>query len=145
MMTEPGFIDSTMARVTSLGAGRPGISAVVMTMSCLAMCDGDESSLLGLIFRRHFLGVAAGRLGLLEFLVLDRDELGAEALDLLLGGRAHVGRRHHSAEATGGGDRLRPATPAPMTNTRAAGTVPAAVIIIGMARPYSPVASTTAR
>ena len=31
----------------------------------------------------------------------------------------------------------RPATPAPMTNTLAAGTVPAAVIIIGRARPYS--------
>ena len=39
----------------------------------------------------------------------------------------------------------RPATPAPMTNTRAAGTVPAAVIIIGSARPYSAAASITAR
>jgi hypothetical protein len=32
-----------------------------------------------------------------------------------------------------------------MTNTRAAGTVPAAVIIIGKARPYSADASITAR
>jgi len=39
----------------------------------------------------------------------------------------------------------RPATPAPMTNTFAAGTVPAAVIIIGNARPYSAAASITAR
>ncbi len=38
-----------------------------------------------------------------------------------------------------------PATPAPMTKTRAAGTVPAAVIIIGKARPNSAAASTTAR
>jgi hypothetical protein len=32
-----------------------------------------------------------------------------------------------------------------MTKTRAAGTVPAAVIIMGMARPYSATASITAR
>jgi hypothetical protein len=38
-----------------------------------------------------------------------------------------------------------PATPTPMTKTLAAGTVPAAVIIIGSARPYSPAASITAR
>ncbi len=30
--TEPGFIDSTMSVSQSLGAGLPGISAVVMTM-----------------------------------------------------------------------------------------------------------------
>ena len=36
-ITEPGCIDSTIALLTSFGAGRPGISAVVMTMSCLAM------------------------------------------------------------------------------------------------------------
>ena len=39
----------------------------------------------------------------------------------------------------------RPATPAPMTKTLAAGTVPAAVIIIGMARSNSCAASITAR
>ena len=38
----------------------------------------------------------------------------------------------------------RPATPAPMTNTRAGAMVPAAVIIIGMARPNSAQASSTA-
>ena len=37
-----------------------------------------------------------------------------------------------------------PATPTPITNTRAALTVPAAVIIIGKARPYSAAASSTA-
>ena len=37
-----------------------------------------------------------------------------------------------------------PATPAPSTNTRAGGTVPAAVIIIGMARANSAAASITA-
>jgi hypothetical protein len=39
----------------------------------------------------------------------------------------------------------RPATPTPMTRTRAAGTVPAAVIIIGNARPKAAAASITAR
>ena len=39
----------------------------------------------------------------------------------------------------------RPATPTPITNTFAAGTVPAAVIIIGKARPNSADASITAR
>ncbi|ACP22928.1 hypothetical protein NGR_b14770 (plasmid) [Sinorhizobium fredii NGR234] len=38
----------------------------------------------------------------------------------------------------------RPATPAPMTKIFAAGTVPAAVIIIGRARSYSWAASITA-
>ena len=38
----------------------------------------------------------------------------------------------------------KPATPTPITNTRAAGTVPAAVIIIGRARSNAAAASTTA-
>ena len=38
----------------------------------------------------------------------------------------------------------KPATPAPITNTRAAGTVPAAVIIMGMARSNCSAASMTA-
>ena len=37
-----------------------------------------------------------------------------------------------------------PATPAPSTNTRAGGTVPAAVIIIGIARANAAEASITA-
>ena len=67
---------------------------------------GDERRLLGLIVFRHFLGVAARGLGLLEFLVLDRDELGAQAFHLLLGGRAHVGGGDDGAEAARGRDRL---------------------------------------
>jgi hypothetical protein len=39
----------------------------------------------------------------------------------------------------------RPATPTPITNTFAAGIVPAAVIIIGKARPKASAASITAR
>ena len=45
-MTEPGRIDATMAREISRGAGRPGISAVVMTMSCFLMCSATRAACL---------------------------------------------------------------------------------------------------
>ena len=38
-ITDPGFIDATMSAVISRGAGRPGISAVVMMMSTSAHCS----------------------------------------------------------------------------------------------------------
>ena len=50
-MTEPGFMLSTISAVTSTGAGRPGISAVVMTMSCALDVLGDQGGLLRLILR----------------------------------------------------------------------------------------------
>ncbi len=77
-----------------------------MTISCFLMCSADERCLFRLVFRRHFLGIAAGGLGVLEFLVLDGKEFRAEALDLLLGGRTHVGGGDDGAEPAGGGDRL---------------------------------------
>src|SRR5215470_12578290 len=40
---------------------------------------GDQGGLLGLIVFRHFLGIAAGRLGGFEFLVFNRDKFRAEA------------------------------------------------------------------
>ena len=43
-MTEPGFMLSTIAAVTRRGAGRPGISAVVMTMSCPFMWEATSSA-----------------------------------------------------------------------------------------------------
>ncbi|MCY1243651.1 hypothetical protein D9M72_566750 [compost metagenome] len=43
---EPGFMPFSMSRVTSRGAGRPGMSAVVMTMSCLAMCSATRAACL---------------------------------------------------------------------------------------------------
>ncbi len=45
-MTEPGFMLSTMARVMRRGAGRPGMSAVVMTMSWFLMCAATSSACL---------------------------------------------------------------------------------------------------
>ena len=67
---------------------------------------GDQRRLLGLILLRHFLGVAAGGLRRLEFLVLDGDEFGAEAFNLLLGRGPHVGRGDDGAEPARGGDGL---------------------------------------
>src|SRR5207245_7419114 len=106
---------------------------------------GDERGLLRLVVLRHLLGVAGGGLGLPELLVLHRDELGPRLSTCsLAAGRTSVAvtiapSRRAVAIA------CRPATPAPITKTFAAGTVPAAVIIMGRARPYSAAASITAR
>ena len=95
-----------MSSLTSTGALRPGISAVVMTMSCFLMCSATSAACLAWYSGAHLLGVAAGGLGRLELLVLDGDELGAERLHLLLGRRPHVGRRHDRAQPARRGDRL---------------------------------------
>ena len=68
----------------------------------------NQRRLLGLIFLRHFLGIAAGGFRRLEFLVLDGEELGAERGDLFLDRRTHVGRRHHRTETPRRGNRLQP-------------------------------------
>ena len=43
-MTLPGRIVAICASLISSGAGLPGIKAVVMTMSCLAMCADTSSA-----------------------------------------------------------------------------------------------------
>ena len=67
---------------------------------------GRQRRLLDLVLFRHFLGVAARRLGGLELLVLDRQEFSAERLHLLLHRRAHVGGRDDAAKPARRGDRL---------------------------------------
>ena len=44
----PAASSATISAVTRRGAGRPGISAVVMTMSCLAMCEATSAACLAL-------------------------------------------------------------------------------------------------
>ncbi|MNK89156.1 hypothetical protein D3C87_1091550 [compost metagenome] len=44
--TEPGFIDATCSALTRTGAARPGIRAVVMTMSCFLMCSPVRAACL---------------------------------------------------------------------------------------------------
>ena len=41
-----GFIDFTISALTNLGAGRPGIRAVVMTMSCFLTCSAVSAACL---------------------------------------------------------------------------------------------------
>jgi len=67
---------------------------------------GCQRRLLGLIFLRHFLGVAASGLGLFELFVLDSDELRAKRLDLLLHCRPHIGGGDDGTKAARGGDGL---------------------------------------
>src|SRR5215471_17472671 len=45
-MAEPGRIEATMSLEMSRGAGRPGISAVVITMSCFLMCSATSAACL---------------------------------------------------------------------------------------------------
>ena len=75
-------------------------------MSCFLRCSGGERGLLGLVLFRHLLGVAAGGLRVLEFLVFDREEFGPEALHLLLGRGPHVSRGDDGAKPPRGSDRL---------------------------------------
>ena len=106
--TEPGRMLSTMARLTRRGAGRPGICAVVITRSWFFEVLGDHVGLLLPVLLGQLLGVAArGRRVLLDH----ADELGAEALDLLLGRGPDVGRRDHRAQAARRGDRLQTGDP----------------------------------
>ncbi len=43
-ITEPGFMPATISAVIRVGAGRPGISAVVMTMSTSRHCAPYSST-----------------------------------------------------------------------------------------------------
>ena len=106
---------------------------------------GGERGLLGLVLFRHLLGVAAGGLRVLEFLVLDREEFCAEAFDLLLGRGPHVSRGDDGAKPPRGGDRLQAGDADAHHEHFCRGMVPAAVIIIGKARPKASAASITAR
>ena len=63
--------------------------------------------MLGLIIRRHFLGVAASSLRLFELVVLDRKKLGAKRFDLFLGGGTNVGGGDDGAHPARGGDGLK--------------------------------------
>ena len=69
---------------------------------------GDLFALPALVVLAHLAGVAAGCLGRARRRLVDGDEGGAEALDLLLGGGAHIGGEDDGAEAARRRDRLQP-------------------------------------
>ena len=70
----------TMSAVMRRGAGRPGICAVVITISMSATCACDGGGRAALLVFGLFPGVAAG--GLAVCAEFRRDEGGAEALHL---------------------------------------------------------------
>ena len=47
-ITDPSAIEATMSRLTSFGAGRPGMSAVVMMMSTSSACLAYNAAALAL-------------------------------------------------------------------------------------------------
>jgi len=145
-ITDPGRIDldhvgGHQSRVAHGQELRRGVGG--LTISCFLMWLGHQ---IGLAFAwyslDHFLGITAGRFsGLLEPLRSSTAmNLGAQAFEpASLGGRpARRSARHDGPEpARPFAMACRPATPAPIIKILVAGTVPAAVIIIGNARPNS--------
>lgn len=128
-MTDPGFMERTVSAVSSFGANTPPMSAVVMTTSdwahwstsiwrCRAWSSGESS-----------LGVAAAGGG--AVLEVDADVLGADALDLLLDLGPHVAASTLAPSRRAVAMACSPATPAPITNTLAGVTMPAAVMNMG--------------
>ena len=101
--TEPGFMPSTIAAVTSSGAARPGTAAVVISDVGGGDVRREQLALaLGAVLG-HLAGVAAGALDGVE---VEVDERGAHRADLVGRGRAHVVRADDRAQPLGGGDRL---------------------------------------
>ena len=141
-ITEPGRIFSTAEAGISLGAGRPGIAAVVITTSNSGIRSSSASCCALLLLGRQLAGVAA--LGLLAD-DAEVEEGRAERLHLLAHGRA----ARRSPETTAPSRRAvaiacSPATPAPSTSARAGAIVPAAVVSIGKNRGRCSAASSTA-
>ncbi len=68
---------------------------------------GRQFGLLGLVFRRHLLGITASGLSRLELFILDRDEFRAERGDLFLGSGTHIGCGDDRAEAARRGNGLK--------------------------------------
>ena len=87
----------------SFGAGLPGISAVVMTMSHFLGLRAEQRVLGVDELLAHLLRVAA--LPFARFLDRHGEELAAERLHLLLGRGAHVERAHDRADALRGAER----------------------------------------
>ena len=106
-MTDPGRIRSTVSLEISRGAARPGNRGRRDDDVGFGGVVGKHLLLLAQRLRRDLLGVAAGGLRIAG---VDRniDELGAEALDLLLDHGPRVVGLDDRAEATRGGDRLQP-------------------------------------
>ena len=102
-MTLPRAIWCTISAVTSTGALRPGMAAVVITTSARGDLLADELALAAQEVLGLLAGVAAFALLGLE---LELDKGGAEALHLCFGRGAHVVGADVRTEPPGGRDRL---------------------------------------
>ena len=125
-ITDPRFMLFTISSVMRTGAGLLGMSAVVMMMSTSRACAANIS--ISALMKAGLISLRVAAAALAVLVDVELDELGAHALDLILHRRAGVEGAHDGAQAAGRADGRQPATPAPMTSTLAAGTLPAAVI-----------------
>ncbi len=107
MITLPGFMLATIVVGDEARGGPPGDERGRDDEVGLLDPLGDELGLAALVVVAHLGRVAAGRLGgrLLLRGHLDLDEGPAEALDLLLDHRPHVGRLDHRAQSARRADR----------------------------------------
>ena len=123
---DPDFIEATISAVMIRGAGRPGISAVVMMMSTSAAWSAYSCGLERLVVLAHLLGVAGRRD--LDLGRLDREVLTTQRLHLVGDLGTRVGRAHDRTQRARRTDRGQTRRhPAPTTSTLAGGTLPAAV------------------
>src|SRR5216683_1792419 len=141
MMTDPGRMPLTMSPVTRRGARRPGTAAVVMTTSDFATCSPMSSRCL-----RRNSSDCSRAYPPSPSCVSRASSMNVAPRDCT---SSFTAGRTSYAETTAPSRRAvaiacRPATPAPMTRTRAGGIVPAAVIIIGKNLPRRPAAMRTA-
>ena len=142
-ITEPGFMDLTMSAVISLGAGLPGMSAVVMMMSTSLACSANNSisalmnsSLITLAYPPPPEPSSSNSISRNSAPILSTCCLTSS---LVSKARTMAPMLRAAPMAAS------PATPAPMTITFAGGTLPAAVIWPVKKRPKLFAASTTAR
>ena len=111
-----------MSAVMIRGAGRPGISAVVMMMSTSGHCCGVQRRLPRLVVLPHLLGIS-GR-GDLDLRGFDRQVLAAQRPHLVGHLRPRIGGPHDRTQLPAAPIAASPATPAPTTSTFAGGTLP---------------------
>ena len=102
-ITLPDFIEATISSVISRGAGRPGISAVVMTMSTSGTCSAYIERRAAVEVLAHLPGVAVG--ADLRLAGRHGHVLTAQRADLLGHLRADVGRPHDRPQAARRADR----------------------------------------
>ena len=144
--TEPGFMAATMSAVHSSGAGRFGISAVVITMSTSGASSRNFSS----CFSRNsgLDGAAYPPVSAPSVCSSSKSrKTNSAPMDSIC---SDTSGRTSKAMVMAPSDTdvpiaARPATPAPTTSTLAGGTLPAAVICPMKKRPKLLPASTTAR